>query len=285
MKTKRNILNLVLASAIVGSMVMVSGTGVLAAKRDGWMRTSAGWSYYQKGVEISNTWKKIGGKWYYLERNGNMKTSWLFDENYKKWYYLDATGAMKTGWLKSGTKWFYLYDTNDAYRGQMATGWVKINGSWYYFDNDNGQMRVNTWIDGFTRDFRYDDYRDNTMKKPHYYIGADGKYVANPQMKYNGQIGSWSSDGKYFYTSDGLLVNGFEMINGKMYVFLPELKKGYYQDPITTSLHYSDENGVYQYSEPINKDSDNIMTTKRGDKVRILSDDNLTVTVIEKAQK
>lgn len=65
-------------------------------------------------------------------------------------------------------------------------------------------------------------------------------------MKYKGQVGCWSSDDKYFYTNVGLLVNGFEIIDGKMYVFLPELKKGYYQDPVTTTLHYSNENGVYQ---------------------------------------
>ena len=62
-------------------------------------------------------WKKVSGKWYYLDKfNGDMKTGWLKLED--KWYYLNGSGVM------------------------AANQWV---GNYYL--KSNGEMAVDEWVD------------------------------------------------------------------------------------------------------------------------------------------
>ncbi|MCI8455362.1 MAG: N-acetylmuramoyl-L-alanine amidase family protein [Lachnospiraceae bacterium] len=129
------------------------------------------------GSKAVNTWKKIGGQWYYFDGSGNRVTGWLMLGDY--WYYLDKDGIMKTGWIQEGDRWYYLNEGgdmktgwltlgaytyylqpySDGYRGSMFTGWRTIDGKSYYFhtgggNRPGGTLYTNTttpdgyWVDG-----------------------------------------------------------------------------------------------------------------------------------------
>lgn len=151
--------------------------------------TNSKWELGEYNISSTNTWKKQGSKWQYIDGTGQaMKNKWWFDvkdgNNYYldndgyaatgwkavngKWYYFNDNGAMQTGWIQSGGKWYYLnkggvmqtgwikgsnnkwyYLSND---GAMMTGWLQdTDGNWYYM-NENGEMSQNTIIDGYKID-------------------------------------------------------------------------------------------------------------------------------------
>lgn len=83
------------------------------------------WCLVKDDKTLATGWNKVGDYWYYLDKNGAMKTGRVQDPTNNKWYYLN-------------------------YDGQMQTGWVKDNGKSYYFQED-GSMFVNgTTPDGYT---------------------------------------------------------------------------------------------------------------------------------------
>ena len=100
------------------------------------------------GTLAVNTWKLVGGIWYYFNAEGNRTRGWF--QYGGKWYYFDGNGYMKTGWVNTGNgKWYYLNPDGD-----MKTGWFYDKNIWYYLNND-GSMAVNRSQDGW-------------------YLGADG---------------------------------------------------------------------------------------------------------------
>lgn len=103
----------------------VSDTVVLAATKDGWVKSGGKWYFYSKGKKVTG-WKKVSGKWYFFGSNGVMQTGWRKISG--KWYYFGGDGFMRTGWKKISGKWYYF-----GSEGFMRTGWKKIGGKWYYF--------------------------------------------------------------------------------------------------------------------------------------------------------
>ena len=100
------------------------------------------------GTLAVNTWKLVGGIWYYFNAEGNRTRGWFLYGG--KWYYFDRNGCMKTGWVDTGNgTWYYLNPDGD-----MKTGWFYDKNIWYYLNND-GSMAVNRSQDGW-------------------YLGADG---------------------------------------------------------------------------------------------------------------
>ena len=100
------------------------------------------------GTLAVNTWKLVGGIWYYFNAEGNRTRGWFPYGG--KWYYFDGNGCMKTGWVDTGNgTWYYLNPDGD-----MKTGWFYDKNIWYYLNND-GSMAVNRSQDGW-------------------YLGADG---------------------------------------------------------------------------------------------------------------
>ena len=100
------------------------------------------------GTVAVNTWKLVGGIWYYFNAEGNRTRGWFLYGG--KWYYFDGNGCMKTGWVDTGNgTWYYLNPDGD-----MKTGWLYDKNTWYYLNND-GSMAVNRSQDGW-------------------YLGADG---------------------------------------------------------------------------------------------------------------
>ena len=132
-------------------------------------------------------WKSEGGKWYYLNNNGEKATGWL--ELNGKWYYFDASGYMVTGWKQSGSKWYYFDDNN----GNMVTGWKNVGGTWYYFGG-NGEMLTGWQLIGGSW----------------YYITGSGAMVKG-----------WKSIGGvwYYFNGGGAMVTGWQLLGGKWYYF------------------------------------------------------------------
>ena len=133
---------------ITESVSYADGTGDFRYLKNGWHYRDGNW-YYVRGGKAVTGWVKYIGKWYFLDKDGEMKTGWIKDNG--KWYYLSASGEMKTGWVTDGGKKYYLtaggamktgwlqlggkkyYLTSS---GAMKTGWLKVGGKKYYFDAD-----------------------------------------------------------------------------------------------------------------------------------------------------
>ena len=113
-----------------------------------WKLVGGIWYYFNAEGNRTRGWLLYGGKWYYFDGNGCMKTGWV-DTGNGKWYYLNPDGDMKTGWLYDKNIWYYLNPDGD-----MKTGWLYDKNIWYYLNND-GSMAVNRSQDGW-------------------YLGADG---------------------------------------------------------------------------------------------------------------
>lgn len=89
-------------------------------------------------------WKKINKKWYYFKPSGSyagsmLRNQWLSDKG--EWYFLQKNGVMKTGWQTWKGERYYL--TAD---GSMRIGWLQYEGKYYYFVSPSGKMAKNTTL-------------------------------------------------------------------------------------------------------------------------------------------
>ncbi len=70
------------------------------------------------------------------------------------WFYADKNGSMKTGWIWSGGYWYFLNPDMKCDYGKMMTGWQWIDGQCYYLAVKSG---INyplgaMYVNGFTPD-------------------------------------------------------------------------------------------------------------------------------------
>lgn len=145
-------------------------------KNNAWQRVDGKWRYVDgTGQYLKSTWwfDKNSGKNYYLDKDGNRASGWIYDNNY--WYYLNEAGEMQTGWTCINKNWYFLNKS-----GAMQMGWLEdSSGNWYYL-NSAGAMQTG-WV-------------ENSDGK-WYYFDSTGKMITN------------SSVGGYQLSSDGTLVN------------------------------------------------------------------------------
>lgn len=152
---------------------------------------------HDNSAAYQNEWLKADGKWYYFQSDSTMATNTWIDNYYvdASGVWIPNKEKPTDKWITSGNRKWYRhadgsYTKNDwelingkYYRfdeeGWMVTGWKKINGIWYYMDkttgerygegwhwidgscyymNTNGEMAMDTWIDG-------------------YYVDASGKWI------------------------------------------------------------------------------------------------------------
>ena len=154
-----------------------------------WKQNSTGWWYeYPDGSYAQDEIKTIDGKTYYFNRSGYMVTGWAQIEG--KWYLFDSSGAMK----------------KNAWEGN-------------YWLGADGVMATSSWV-------------DNNK----YYVGPDGKWIPDygvAKWKQDAN-GWWYSDGyggypkncrmtidgkEYYFKADGYIAFGWQLLNGKWYVF------------------------------------------------------------------
>ena len=163
--------------------------------KTGW-RSIDGAKYYfdAKGVMAKERWQDKKGKWYYLSKNGKMRTKkgWLTVNGER--YYLDASGIMQTGWIQLKGIWYFMGNTNNRLGVMYKKEWVKSNGDWYYLKK-NGQMKKG-WL----------NWRGNR-----YYLKKDGDM----------RVGWLKYKGKYYYfdSSGAMLRSTTRTIDGRVYQF------------------------------------------------------------------
>ena len=107
-----------------------------------------------------------------------------------KWYeYSDGTYE-NSGFKKIENETYYF--TSNGY---VKTGWLSVNNNWYFFKN-SGCMVTSNWAGSYYMDSE-GKMKTNSFTPDGYYCGADGVYVRNAWIKYNGNY--------YYVNANGLM--------------------------------------------------------------------------------
>lgn len=171
---------------------------------------------------------EINGKTYYFGTDGNLVTGWI-EVNGNKYYAL-SDGSLVTG-LNTIDNNSYVFRFDDH---SLIYGWSNVYGERYYSD-DNGIVQK-----GFVEleDCRY-YFNDNgglvtgsfTVSGNSYFADENGKLLSgyfkiNDSLylfsaeDYTAQSG-WqeTTDGTYYFCTDGIAANGIIEIDGEDYLF------------------------------------------------------------------
>lgn len=225
MKKQTGFIAVLSASAIMAFAAPMFGAGeagvAFAQEKSGWVEESAGeWKYYDsEGYLLTDSWKKQGDDWYYLDYDGNVALNQKVDE-----YYVDETGKRVTDtWLAEdnedwsddapATYWYY-YGKN----GKMTTDkWMSIEGNWYYFDGEGHMMTGMQEIGDATYYFGEDGARkygwfyleetDESLEREFswFYFDRNGRMLVDEVDK--------KIDGSYYTFRDGRMQTGWVMID------------------------------------------------------------------------
>ena len=186
----------------------------------------------QKQEVKKQGWVQSGSSWYYLTAEGNVvRNAWIGN------YWLGSDGRMATSsWVDGGR---YYVGSNGAWvRGaqkqeEKKQGWVKEGSSWYYFNQ--GIMVRNAWQGNYWLGSDGRMATSSWVDNDRYYVGSDGVWVKGAQKQEEKKQG-WVKEGNswYYYNqgertknawvgsywlgSDGKMVTGAWVDNGRYYV-------------------------------------------------------------------
>ena len=187
----------------------------------------------QKQEVKKQGWVQSGSSWYYLTAEGNVvRNAWI--GNY--WLGSDGRMAATSSWVDGGR---YYVGSNGAWvRGaqkqeEKKQGWVKEGSSWYYFNQ--GIMVRNAWQGNYWLGSDGRMATSSWVDNNRYYVGSDGVWVKGAQKQEEKKQG-WVKEGNswYYYNqgertknawvgsywlgSDGKMVTGAWVDNGRYYV-------------------------------------------------------------------
>ena len=194
--------------------------------KEGWQEENNNWRFYEHNKPVTD-WKKIQGKWYYFNKDGNRLSNTTFDG-----YVFNKDGVMaENGWNFIDGKWYFANSSGKISQNK----WEKIEGSWYYFDKD-GIMLSNTTINSYllTNSGAMAENKWVLIDKHWYFANSSGKISQNKWEKINGvwyyfdKIGIMSSNqwqGNYYLKSSGAMADN-EWIFDKNYNSWFFLKRG-----------------------------------------------------------
>ncbi|WP_242984728.1 cadherin-like beta sandwich domain-containing protein [Clostridium taeniosporum] len=175
--------------------------------RTGWFCVDSNWYCSASNGERQTGWILEDDEWYYLGYDGIMRTGWVLYKD--KWYFLDSVGAMQIGWIPYKGNWYILNNN-----GEMVTGWITYNKNRYFLRND-GRMAVG-WLKN---------------QNDWYYFNADGSMKSGEWLFYSGnwyyinyigtmRIGWLYKNNKYYYfNEDGTMNTTTKTIDGYTYNF------------------------------------------------------------------
>ena len=106
----------------------------------------------------------------------------------KKWYYFSDSGIMQTGWLQKGNDRFYMEED-----GALKTSWQKIDGSWYYFNTAGIMQR------GWFEDKRAEKQKKKGNTPMWYWLDSDGKMVTGERV-IDGKTEVFDNTGLWLYS-------------------------------------------------------------------------------------
>jgi glucan-binding YG repeat protein len=164
----------------------VTAADTSASTSSGAGTTTTGAQTFKIANEVgqNNAWKRVDGKWKYIDGTGQVvKNQWWFDKNNGKNYYLDKDGFRTTGWLKDNGNWYYFNEN-----GEMQTDWVCVDKNWYYL-NKSGAMKMG-WLEDSNGNWYYLDNSSGAMKTgwiensdgKWYYLDSTGKMIKDSSV-------------------------------------------------------------------------------------------------------
>jgi len=159
--------------------------------KEGWQEENSNWRFYEHNKPVTN-WKKIQGKWYYFNKDGNRLSNTIFDG-----YVFNKDGVMaENGWNFINGKWYFSNSSGKISQNK----WEKINDSWYYFDID-GIMLSNTTFDNYllTKSGAMATNGWAKIDQNWYYATSSGKISQDKWEKING---SW-----YYFDKKGIMLS------------------------------------------------------------------------------
>ena len=237
--------------------------------KEGWQEENNNWRFYEHNKPVTN-WKKIQGKWYYFNKDGNRLSNTTFDgyvfnkdgvmaENgwnfiHGKWYFANSSGKISQNkWEKIGGAWYYFdkdgimlsNTTINSYlltnNGAMATnGWAKIDQNWYYATS-SGKISQNKWekINGIWYYFDKTGIMFSNQWQGNYYLKSSGA-MAEKEWVFDKTYNSW-----FYLKENGTFAN-------REWIGTYYLKSGGYMaksewifDKYYNSWYYLKENGQY----------------------------------------
>lgn len=215
-----------------------------------WKKQGSRWWYSysaatQKALNKSypsNEWLTIGGKKYYFDSAGWMKTGWLKDRG--SWYYLKGSGEMLTGWQKVKNKWYYLNPSD----GKMKTGMFQDSKKVWYICDSSGAMYANKWVKN--NNTWYWAAGSGALKTG--WLKTGGKwYYLDPANKGAMKTG-WLDDkgSRYYLNSSGAMLTGWQKLSNKWYYFN---KSGAMQRNKWIGNYYVGSDGVMAYNTWVGK--------------------------------
>lgn len=221
MKKQTQMLAVLSATAFMAMLpTFIGQTGTVYAAECGWTEEDGSMVFYDEDGELlTDTWRKEGNDWFYLNEDGHVSLNQKIDEFYvgadgkmvknawielaneeeldspeapaSFWYYFDENGkSVTSNWLKQNEKWYYFDES-----GHMLTGKVNIDGSWYYLGNENDGTMKTGWI----------QLKENAStpdsEEGWYYFTKNGKMI---ETQYDRKI-----DGNYYTFIDGKMQTGW----------------------------------------------------------------------------
>ena len=159
--------------------------------KEGWQEENNNWRFYEHNKHVTN-WKKIQGKWYYFNKDGNRLSNTTFDG-----YVFNKDGVMaENGWNFINGKWYFANSSGKISQNK----WEKIGGAWYYFDKD-GIMLSNTTFDNYllTKSGAMATNGWAKIDQNWYYATSSGKISQEKWEKVNG---SW-----YYFDKKGIMLS------------------------------------------------------------------------------
>ena len=159
--------------------------------KEGWQEENNNWRFYEHNKPVTN-WKKIQGKWYYFNKDGNRLSNTTFDG-----YVFNKDGVMaENGWNFINGKWYFASSSGKISQNK----WEKIAASWYYFAKD-GIMLSNTTFDSYllTKSGAMATNGWAKIDQNWYYATSSGKISQDKWEKING---SW-----YYFDKKGIMLS------------------------------------------------------------------------------
>ena len=197
--------------------------------KEGWQEENNNWRFYEHNKPVTD-WKKIQGKWYYFNKDGNRLSNTTFDG-----YVFNRDGVMaENGWNFIDGKWYFANSSGKISQNK----WEKINDSWYYFDKD-GIMLSNTIINSYllTNSGAMAENKWVLIDKHWYFANSSGKISQNKWEKING---IW-----YYFDKTGIMFSNQWQGNYYLKSSGAMAEKEWVFDKTYNSWFYLKENGTF----------------------------------------